>query len=780
MKDFYIAQNQKIKELIESSTLIKKGITLLSPLLFSLLISGGRMPLSTYPFGFSLLASSGADTLVFYLGCMLFALFKRDFTLALGYTSIILFRFIFSKLSDNRFSFSFKKKEFFSFENVFCEGESLRMAVATLGAFTSGILRTAAGGFAVSDLVAAAFCTVICPALCYLFTGFFASSEKSGVRYEVGNMALLAALVFGISEISFFGISLGVLAASALAFMLAKSRSPAVASLFALIGIIMTEPMLSPAFAVATLLASLLYSRSRLYAVCVGAISFASLAYFVGGLTLFASSFPEFMAGAIISLPVKKEICDSLLPFFGSEEAKRLAADSKILTYREKKGREGIADIAAAFEQLSKTFFDLSDKNTRINIFDTRRICDRVCDRYCRRCAAQTLCWERDYAVTLDTINKISAKIYKSGAVTLQDLPQEFRDRCHNAERLVTDIEKENTRVLRSIIKEDKTRAFALDYAVFSRILTEALEKNEAEYAPNLRARDRVKDELSKINFTADTIGVYGERCKKVYAFRLSKSAVKCKAEDIKRALSRALGTRCEDPVFEFSDGGINMSVQTAPIIRADFSTYAVSRTEGEENGDCVRFFEGKNGFCYAILNDGMGSGSSAAKKSLAAAVFLEKMLRAGNGVSSGVEMLSSLERADCEEGFTTLDLFEIDTLCGSGSFIKSGAAPSFVKRGKKLFKIRSKTFPLGILEDVDAERTTFSLADGDRIVMLSDGVTEDNEEPLWLCEFLTETDLSAADAAEKIVAEAKKHTLGRDDMSAAVITVSKICDSEE
>ena len=93
---------------------------------------------------------------------------------------------------------------------------------------------------------------------------------------------------------------------------------------------------------------------------------------------------------------------------------------------------------------------------------------------------------------------------------------------------------------------------------------------------------------------------------------------------------------------------------------------------------------------------------------------------------------------------------------------------------------IRSKTFPLGILEDVDAERTSFDCIDGDRIIMLSDGVTEDNEEPLWLCEFLSETDLTQADAAEKIIREARKHTLGRDDMSAAVITVSKITEQQD
>ena len=420
-------------------------------------------------------------------------------------------------------------------------------------------------------------------------------------------------------------------------------------------------------------------------------------------------------------------------------------------------------------------FFELSDKNTRLGIFDTRQICDTVCDKYCRKCSAVSLCWERDYSITLDTLNKISAKIYKSGKVEMSDLPPEFVARCHNAENLLSDIEAENRRVIKSMIKEDKTRAFAVDYAVFSRVLSEALKKNEAEYAPNSAARDVLIKEFSKIGFLADSIGVYGNRCKKVYAFRIKKDALGCKADTIKKAISSALGGRVEDPTFEFADGGINMICSQASSYSISVSSFSFAASRAEENGDRVTAFEGKNGYFYALVNDGMGSGRAAAKKSAAASVFLEKMLRCGNSAASGIEMLAALARADGEEGFTTLDLFEFDTISGKGSFIKSGAAPSFVKRGSKLFKIRSRTFPIGILEDIDAERTTFNCEDGDRIIILSDGVTEDIEEPLWLCEYISQADLDAPNAAQKILEEAKRHTLCKDDMTAAVISVKKI-----
>ncbi len=753
---------------------ITRGFAAVAPTVFSMIIGQKSFMLSTYPFGLSLIAAAKSDTLFFFIGTLIFAIVTKNIPLVFGSVSILIFRFIFSRSFISQ-PLSVKHRlrdKILKNKNLFCESETLRLSTAALGAFTAGIMQTVMGGFGFSDLVGTCISVVISPFLCYLYYGYFGAVERQGFRYEAGIISLLVTLIFAISNFKPFGISFSVILAAFICFLLVKKANPFTVCLFSLLSILLVEPVLSPAFAASAALAAFLYPSSKVYAICIGSISFAALTFFIGKAQMFASFFPEFMAGTMLSSIVSDKSAAELLPFFCGGKSSSVAAD-EIAIYKETKSKESIRDISASFEELSKAFFNLSDKNTRVGIFDTRRICDSVCDKYCRKCAACTLCWERDYAVTLDTLNKISAKIYKTGKVSLSDLPPEFKARCNHAESLINDIEIENRRVIKSMIKEDKTRIFAVDYAVFARVLSEALAKNEAEYAPNLKARDALRDELSKIGFTADSIGVFGERCKNVYAFRIGKSALHCKAERIKEAMSSALGGRMEDPTFEFCDGGINMVCKQAPSFKISSSSFSYAAEN--ENGDRVTAFEGKNGYFYALVNDGMGSGKSAARKSSAASLFLEKMLRAGNSVASGIEMLSALARADSEEGFTTLDLFEFDSISGKGSFIKSGAAPSFVKRGSKLFKIRSKTFPLGILEDVDAERTTFDCEDGDKIIILSDGVTEDIEEPLWLCEFLNESDLEAPDIAEQILAEAKKHTLCRDDMTAAVIKVRKI-----
>ncbi len=757
---------------------IKYALKIATPIMFSLIISQKSLPFSTYPLGLSLIAAAGADTLLFFIGTVIFAIYEKNISVFIGAASIIIIRLVFTYFFNGDEPVSKKEtlREKIKGKNIlFLESETLRVSTAALGSFTAGMLAIVSGGFSVGDLIGTCFSVVVAPAFAYLYSGYLTAVEKRGTRYEAGFIALLVTFIFAISDIKPLGISLSVIFASLISFLLAKRSNPFTACMFALLSILAAEPLLSPAFAVAAAVGAFLYSHSKLYSVTIGSISFAVLTYFVGGLNLFASFFPEFMAGALISIGIKENTAEELLPFFCGGKINFHGADEEIVSYKEKKGRENIKDISESFDELSKAFFDLSDKNTRLGIFDTRHICDKVCDRYCRKCQSCTLCWERDYAVTLDTLNKISAKIYRSGKVEISDLPHEFVARCPNAEKLLNDIESENRRVIKSMIKEDKTRAFAVDYAVFSRVLSEALQKNEAEYAPNPAAREAVNESFAKIGFSADSIGVYGNRCKNIYAFRIGKNSLKCKADTIKNALAEALGGRMEDPTFEFSDGGINMICKQAPSFSVKCSSFSFAAQRTQENGDRVTAFDGKNGYFYALVNDGMGSGRAAAKKSAAASVFLEKMLRVGNSAAAGIEMLAALARADGEEGFTTLDLFEFDTVSGKGSFIKSGAAPSFVKRGSKLFKIRSKTFPLGILEDIDAERTTFDCEDGDKIIILSDGVTEDIEEPLWLCEYLTKNDLSAPDSAKQILEEAKRHTLCRDDMTAAVIDIKKI-----
>ena len=76
--------------------------------------------------------------------------------------------------------------------------------------------------------------------------------------------------------------------------------------------------------------------------------------------------------------------------------------------------------------------------------------------------------------------------------------------------------------------------------------------------------------------------------------------------------------------------------------------------------------------------------------------------------------------------------------MTGEASFIKSGAAPSFVIRGGVVHRLQAGTAPIGIIRALDAQATPFSLCVGDTVVMISDGILQNDPECEWLTAYLS------------------------------------------
>ena len=99
-----------------------------------------------------------------------------------------------------------------------------------------------------------------------------------------------------------------------------------------------------------------------------------------------------------------------------------------------------------------------------------------------------------------------------------------------------------------------------------------------------------------------------------------------------------------------------------------------------------------------------------------------------------------------------TVDLCELDLISGTASFLKSGAAPTYIARGGTVYKVYSRTMPIGILKSADARISKFDTQKGDIIVMMSDGCCPDSEDCTWIVEYLCQ-----------YMSKKEKNTLGRD-----------------
>lgn len=152
----------------------------------------------------------------------------------------------------------------------------------------------------------------------------------------------------------------------------------------------------------------------------------------------------------------------------------------------------------------------------------------------------------------------------------------------------------------------------------------------------------------------------------------------------------------------------------------------------------------------------------------------MERLLSAGVNMSAALNLINTFLRERRIECSATVDVMELDLICGGAKFIKSGAAPSFVLRNGRLFKLRSRTVPIGILPSADAESITFRVEPGDLIVMMSDGVTQTSEDCPWLYDILCNERISHLTASAKRIAdEAGKR--GDDDISVMLMRVEAV-----
>ncbi len=151
-------------------------------------------------------------------------------------------------------------------------------------------------------------------------------------------------------------------------------------------------------------------------------------------------------------------------------------------------------------------------------------------------------------------------------------------------------------------------------------------------------------------------------------------------------------------------------------------------------------------------------------------------MLSAGNSDETSLKLLNRMVTMREEECSASVDLLTFDLCYGRACFMKSGAAASYVRRDGNLFRMRSRTVPLGIIEEVDAERTAFETREGDVIIMLTDGVSQTSEDAPWLIELLSHPlgnnlDTAATTILDKTVA----HGGAKDDMTVILARVKKL-----
>jgi len=252
---------------------------------------------------------------------------------------------------------------------------------------------------------------------------------------------------------------------------------------------------------------------------------------------------------------------------------------------------------------------------------------------------------------------------------------------------------------------------------------------------------------MQRIGLSADTVSVYGDRRRVVVAEGIDLGGAGLRAggenrsllgtEELREAFSALSGVRYQPPEYHLTDGGkrLCMTMRAGPRLAVTSGVWGEKKADEEVTGDVACMFANRSDCFYALVCDGMGSGREASVTAQISALFLEKLLSVSTAAGAALNLLNGFLRARPGECSATVDLCEIDMITGEAHFIKCGAAPSYLMRGDQLFRIASGTMPLGILREVSAEETAFSLCSDDLLLFFSDGVCGEEENSAWISE---------------------------------------------
>ncbi len=704
--------------------------------------------------------------------------------------------------------------------HLFREHIFLRMAFASLGALAAGCWAVTRGGYLSTDLWGAILSLLAAPLCTYLFYAASDRHMRTSAFREPGLLFGLACLCWSLSavDIPLFGFNLGEGAALAAAVLTGGSYGVARGALVGLTCGLFLNPLTGYAFALAGAVTGVFSGRygeptfalgagtGRALGLGAGAICACAVVLSAGGFSALAGLVPEFLLVTAGLLPffaydrlrLPMEWC-GILPDTGRSE--RTAVAEMVLAGREKK----LTALGEGLGSLGEMLTGVSDKLIRPDKREMRDLAERCFDVYCDRCAQRSRCRERDFAQWQGMLLKMGTSLTEDGGVCAADVPVELAGRCVVMGRVLDEINGTAARRMSERRSGDRLRVAAEDYVHMGRLLSESAKLEEEMGEPDMALTARLERLLSCHDFSAGSVSVYGSRQKRIFVHDIDLTGTRMGGEEITALFSTAVGMPLSPPVFSLDGALLSMEMHSTEVCRcvcgkscmaasalSSFRQKQKNPPAGENessaqgtvdfvpaskhapSGDTVSFFTG-DGRQYLLLSDGMGTGRMAALTSGMAAVFLERLLTAGATLETALRMLNHVLRAGCDECAATIDLCEIDLVTGEARFVKSGAAPSFVIRGDSLFRLQSKTVPIGILRALDAEMIRFTVHPGDVVVMLSDGIARSFEDCAWLFTHLTGADTMASanpdDAAAGIVREAALHG-AVDDITAAVVRI--------
>ncbi len=590
---------------------------------------------------------------------------------------------------------------------------------------------------------------------------------------------------------------------------------------------VVTVPALSPMYplsAAAYALLDALRLPSVFPVVGAGVVSVA-WGIFTGGVDGFTRVLPPAAVTCAVLVPLfRGDLLKTPRDLFGLSESPAGTArfgrtgDAYGTEIRAGRTENRVDSLSEGLLSVSALLRGLASRLSKPAPAELRAAVERCFENRCSRCSGREECRRKRLSRTEPLIRAMTDSLARRGSVSSALIPPSLASRCPEMGGILDDVNREAGEKLVSPGWEDPLSSAASDWELAGELLSSAARSGRDAFREDPDAEKKLRRLLSQSGFGAESVRVWGSRERRILVGGVDLLSTRMGADDIRRLFESSVRQPLSAPEFEIDGPTVWMRMRSVSVFSCKTGSFSCAASSvhkywcesrgcgadsgerdpektgeteaeasgekprvtltdeepGEISGDVITDFEA-GGKQYMILSDGMGSGREAALSAGMAVSLLERLITAGAGTETALKILNRVLRATGRECSATVDVAEIDLYTGEARFVKSGAAPSFVLRDGSIFRLQSKTVPVGILRALDAEMIRFDVRAGDTVVMVSDGAARSYDEDPWLLDLLSSDEgILRGDersAAAAVVGEAAQRG-GRDDITCGIVRV--------
>ena len=387
--------------------------------------------------------------------------------------------------------------------------------------------------------------------------------------------------------------------------------------------------------------------------------------------------------------------------------------------------------FAQALREIGETTREVSRKLNSMHLCSVEDVWQHTLDTVCRKCPRRYRCWQSEFDQTMDAVNNCMLILRREGQLESGQIPAPLREVCRVPDELAAALTAGYVRYqaeLGSRRKVSQIRGVVTDQFEGLAMLVEELSGRWESYC----CRNSRLEEKAQSCLTAQGLDP-GEICCSLD--RENRLLMDCEINPLKLPrldktalaleMGELLGRELELPQVRTVGGHAYLSWQERAVYTVDWGSSQLTETGSKITGDAYRSLTTDTGRFVLILSDGMGTGGNAAVDSAMTSDLLRRLLEAGVGCDAALKIVNSaLLLKSGEETLATADVAAVDLFTGRAEFYKAGAAPTFLVKNGRAGYVQSDSLPAGILEGAAFEKSSLTLREGDRLVLVSDGVT--------------------------------------------------------